>query len=360
MNRSDPLRFLESARVDALLARMSAQRVLVLGDVMLDCYLWGDIQRISPEAPVAVVEADRETQRLGGAANVASNVNALGAEARLVGVVGNDVHAARLRELLQAQGMTDAGLVASDRRTTRKTRVIARHQQVLRIDHEDARELRDALLERARQVALEEISRATACIISDYGKGVITPPLLREVLGEAAARGIPVCVDPKETHFFEYAGVDLITPNTKEASVARGRRITDLRGLLEAGHELRSRLDCRAVLITRGEHGMALFERDRPVTGFRAIARDVFDVTGAGDTVVSVAAVALGAGATIEEAAALANHAASLVVREVGTAAVTAPELAEAVARDRARGRPFPLRDEPEDPAGSSSPENPS
>jgi D-beta-D-heptose 7-phosphate kinase/D-beta-D-heptose 1-phosphate adenosyltransferase len=311
-------------RLDAILGGFSGQKVLVLGDLMVDRYLWGDTARSSPEAPVPVIEAREETSRLGGAANVANNVAALGGEPMLVAVTGADSLAQDLVQLLEERRISAGWLVADrTRRTTSKTRILARNQQVVRIDREDASEIGGEALELVLERALEALRRASACVISDYGKGVVTRDLLEAVLREAVERAVPVCVDPKETHFFAYRGVAVITPNQAEAGAAYGRRIRDLPTLLAAGRYLCEELDCRSVLITRGEQGMTLFRRDGPVLHFPTVATEVFDVTGAGDTVVSAYALALAARAEPPEAAAIANHAAGLVIREVGTATTT-------------------------------------
>jgi D-glycero-beta-D-manno-heptose-7-phosphate kinase len=307
-------------RLDTLLAAFGGQRVLVIGDLMLDRYLWGDTARISPEAPVPVVEARTETMRLGGAANVAHNIQALGGEAMLVAVTGADPEGQELVRLLRERRIS-AGWLAADRerRTSTKTRVLARHQQVVRIDREDTHEISGAVLDSVLDRAVAALEKAAACVISDYGKGVITHPLLQQVLGEARRLAVPVCVDPKETHFFSYRGVAVITPNLVEAGAAVGRRLNDVRSILAAGRYLREELECEGVLITRGEQGMTLFRADGGPLHFPAVATEVFDVTGAGDTVVSTYALALAAGATASEATAIANHAAGLVIREVGT-----------------------------------------
>jgi rfaE bifunctional protein kinase chain/domain len=307
-------------RLETILCAFSGQRVLVIGDLMLDLYVWGDTARISPEAPVPVVEAREETMRLGGAANVAHNIRALGGEAMLVAVTGADTAAQDVVRLLRERRISVGWLAADrERRTSTKTRVLARNQQVVRIDREDAHEVSgtvlDALLDRAG-AALE---KATACVISDYGKGVITRALLQQVLAEAERRGVPVCVDPKETHFFSYRGVAVITPNLAEAGAAVGRRLRDLPSILAAGRYLCHELECRGVLLTRGEQGMTLFRPETAPLHFPAVATEVFDVTGAGDTVISTYALCLAAGAEAPEATAIANHAAGLVIREVGT-----------------------------------------
>jgi D-beta-D-heptose 7-phosphate kinase/D-beta-D-heptose 1-phosphate adenosyltransferase len=307
-------------RLETILGAFSGQRVLVLGDLMLDRYVWGDTARISPEAPVPVVEAREETMRLGGAANVAHNIQALGGEAMLVAVTGADTTGQEVVRLLGERRISAGWLVADrERRTSTKTRVLARNQQVVRIDREDVHEVYGTVLDSVLDRAGAALEKATVCVISDYGKGVITRALLRPVLADAARRGVPVCVDPKETHFFSYRGVEVITPNLAEAGAAVGRRLRDLPSLLAAGRYLREELECRGVLITRGEQGMTLFRAESAPLHFPAVATEVFDVTGAGDTVISTYALCLAAGAEAAEATAISNHAAGLVIREVGT-----------------------------------------
>ncbi len=318
-----------SSRVRAL----SGRRVLVLGDLMLDQYLWGETDRISPEAPVPVVEARDETQRLGGAANVAQNIRSLGGEPVLVGVVGADIHGRELLHLLEDLGITPTGVVVrSDRRTTAKTRILARRQQMLRIDREDRSELSEVIEDEVISRVRAELASCDACVISDYGKGVITGGILEKVLPAAREVGLPVCVDPKEDHFFRYLGVATITPNQLEASVAFGRKIRDRSTLLQAGKALLDRLDSDSVLITRGSEGMVLFRPREAPLSFPAVAREVFDVTGAGDTVVATFATALAAGASLPEATAISNYAAGLVVQEVGTGAVKPDKLIDSIA----------------------------
>jgi rfaE bifunctional protein kinase chain/domain len=321
---------LSTERVAALLASARGKDVLVLGDLMLDRYLWGNVNRISPEAPVPVVEVESESVRLGGAANVAHNVAALGARPFLVGVVGADHAAEGLRGELAERHLEASGLVLdAGRPTSIKTRIVARHQQVVRADQESRAEvdsaIQEALLDRVRG----RLSTLAACIVSDYGKGVITQALLETLLPELAKAGIPVCVDPKEAHFLSYRGVAVLTPNLLEAGAAFGRPLATDALLEEAGRELRRRLDAQALLVTRGEKGMSLFEADRPRLDLPTVAREVYDVTGAGDTVVSVYAVLLAAGATPAEAAEVSNHAAGIVVREVGTATASPEAILE-------------------------------
>ena len=303
------------------------RRVLVLGDVILDRYLWGNATRVSPEAPVLVVDIDREETRLGGAANVAHNVRALGAHPVLVGTVGEDASGSELERLLEARGVDPSGLVAiPSRRTTLKTRIIAHHQQVLRADEETREPLPGSAQRSLWERVEREVASADAVLISDYGKGVASPELLDRLLPVLERRGIPSAVDPREEHFFRYRGVSVITPNAVEAAEAWGRRFRSEQDLIEAGFGLREKLGAGSVLITRGADGMSLFTAGGH-THFPTRARKVYDVTGAGDTVVATIATALAARASLPEACVLANHAAGLVVAQLGTAAATAAEL---------------------------------
>ncbi|HMI30136.1 MAG TPA: D-glycero-beta-D-manno-heptose-7-phosphate kinase [Candidatus Limnocylindrales bacterium] len=320
------------AALEKRVAGFRGRRVLVIGDVILDRYLWGRATRVSPEAPVLVVDVDKEELRLGGAANVAQNVRALGATPVLFGVVGQDAAAQSLRRELQAREVDpDSGvLVDPGRRTTLKTRIIAHNQQVLRADEESREPLSNTVLEDLWRRVERALPEAAGVLISDYGKGVVNASLLSRLLPVLKSRGIPSAVDPKEEHFQSYRGVTVITPNLAEASQAWGRRIRNDEDLIEAGHDLRRKLDAGAVLITRGEEGMSLFTPEDH-THFPTHARRVFDVTGAGDTVVATIATALSAGVPLPEACVLANHAAGLVVAELGTAVATAAKLIESL-----------------------------
>jgi D-beta-D-heptose 7-phosphate kinase/D-beta-D-heptose 1-phosphate adenosyltransferase len=323
-------------RVEETLGRFRGQRVLVVGDVMLDRYLWGTVTRISPEAPVPVVAVSGETVRLGGAANVAGNIRSMSGEPLLIGVVGKDRTAEELAGALDGQGIpSDMLVVDRNRRTTQKTRIIAHHQQVVRADQEDTIPLdpaATALLQSQVESALA--AKPGAMIISDYGKGVISRELLVPVLERAKALGVPVCVDPKESHFDAYQQASVITPNLIEAGNAYGRRIENEASLEEVGFGLLERLGCPAVLITRGEQGMSLFQAPRQHTHFPTVAQDVYDVTGAGDTVVAAFAMALAAGADPQVAAHISNHAAGLVIRELGTASTTVAAVLGSFARN--------------------------
>lgn len=318
------------ARIEEVLRRFAGQRILVLGDAMLDRYLWGTVSRISPEAPVPIVEVSEETVRLGGAANVADNVSALGGEPVLIAVTGDDAPGAVLRATLVERGLRKDMLVTdSTRRTTQKTRIVAHQQQVVRADQEDATPIGPDIVSQVRDRVERNLDGAGALVISDYGKGVIERDLLVAVLGAAEAAGVPVCVDPKESHFDAYEKASVITPNLSEAGSAYGRRITSEGLLEEVGFGLIKRVGCRAVLITRSEQGMSLFEPPAEHTHFPTVAQEVYDVTGAGDTVIAALAMALAAGADFKEAALISNHAAGIVIREVGTASTTVDELRE-------------------------------
>jgi D-beta-D-heptose 7-phosphate kinase/D-beta-D-heptose 1-phosphate adenosyltransferase len=313
-------------RVQEILDGFEGRRVLVLGDVMLDRYLWGRGVRISPEAPVPIVETRDQTHRLGGAANVARNIAVMGGRPRLVGVIGSDPEGEILGSVMKDAGLSADGLVVDEGRpTTLKTRVVARGQQIVRADRESRHEIRGEILDAITALMLDWT--ADAVIVSDYGKGVITGSLLERILPHWREKGLHVCVDPKETHLMSYRGVTLITPNQSEAGFAYGRRIHDMRTLEEVGLGLLRHLETDAVLMTRGEEGMSLFSRGGRVQRFPTGGTEVFDVTGAGDTVVSSFALALSAKATFEEATILSNHAAGCVIREVGTAAATREEI---------------------------------
>ena len=319
---------LDAAALSRTIARFAGQTLAVLGDCMVDRYLWGRVDRISPEAPVPVVEIERESVMLGGAGNVAANLLALGATARLIGAIGDDAEGELLRRAFAGRGVDTRSVITdATRPTTVKTRVIAHAQQVVRTDRESRADLSGAAQEALLRALERELDGCAGLIVSDYGKGVVNAAALGRALEIARARGIAVSVDPKESHIDAYRGVRLLTPNQHEAGAIQGRRVTDEPSLLEVGWGLRQRLDAEAVLITRGAGGMSLFERSGRLTHLPTVARDVYDVTGAGDTVVSVAALALAAGAEAPLACHLANHAAGVVIREVGTACCTPDQL---------------------------------
>ena len=316
--------------------RFPKTRTLVVGDVVLDHYIWGNVSRISPEAPVPVVNVTKESLLPGGAANVVSNIHALGGKVGICGVIGPDEAGKQLLGILRAKGIqTDGLMVENGRPTTIKTRIIAHSQQVVRFDRETKngveRDTRRRIMDFVKQQAMSDRG-LDAIVLSDYCKGVITKELVRDIVKLAKQNDIIVSVDPKVSHFGIYNGVTILTPNTREASIGSRIEIEDEKGLLRAGTLLLKRLKCHAVLITRGEHGMSLFERGGRITHIPTVAQDVFDVTGAGDTVISALTLAMAAGASAGDAARLSNFAAGIVVGVVGTATVTPKELKKKMA----------------------------
>jgi rfaE bifunctional protein kinase chain/domain len=316
------------------LDRLRGRSVLVIGDLMIDQFVIGTVDRISPEAPVPIVRFDHETRRLGGAANVAHNIAALGGRVETIGVIGADEDGARLTEGLAAGSIGTAGIVTDTSRcTTRKLRVVtSRNQQVARIDYENDAEIESAIEAAVARKVTELAAHADAIVVSDYLKGVISRKVAAAAASAAAGRGIPLLVDPKVPHIEYYAGATVITPNHHEAESVTHMRIRTDADAREAARRFRDRAQCAAVLITRGEHGMWLLgPRDASGNGAEtalpAEAREVADVTGAGDTVISALALACAAGATLEEAARLANRAAGIVVGKFGPATVTVDEI---------------------------------
>jgi rfaE bifunctional protein kinase chain/domain len=320
-----------SRRLATLINRFPGARLLVIGDLMLDEFIWGRVDRISPEAPVPVVHVTGESVHLGGAANVVHNIRALGGRATACGGLGDDVAGRRVLAELKKIGAGTAGVTTSRGTVTvRKTRIIAHNQQVVRFDREDSRHGTPAAERRARFLE-RHIWDFDVVVLSDYGKGVITKELLDTLRGWRAARPFRLVVDPKKDNFPYYQGITLATPNLLEAADAAGMDIHDGSSLHRAGQRLLEEWNAEAILITRGEQGMTLCTRNGAAQHFPTAARQVFDVTGAGDTVVAACALALAAGATLEEAASLANHAAGVVVGKVGTATVSAQELRKAM-----------------------------
>jgi rfaE bifunctional protein kinase chain/domain len=319
---------ISTARAHELIDRFASRRITVVGDVMLDRFLIGRVSRMSPEAPVPVVVFDHEEFRLGGAANVANNLRELGATVDLIGVIGQDESGTGLRNELAAKGIHSTGLITDpERRTTTKMRVVTtRNQQVSRIDFESDHEVGTAIeAALASQVEMRARS-AQVILVSDYQKGVVTRRSMAHLLSFAHANGLPVVVDPKVPHIDYYAGAALVTPNHIEAESATNSRITTHEDAQRASSELRKRIGVESVLITRGEHGMWLDHAG--ADGYLpAAAREVSDVTGAGDTVIATLALAIAAGATMPEAARLANEAAGIVVGKFGASTVSPAEL---------------------------------
>lgn len=316
------------------LSNFNKAKILVIGDLILDEFIWGSVSRISPEAPVPVVLVNSESFMPGGASNVASNIHALGGKAYVCGVVGDDRRGQILAEELRKKGI-DAGGIAVDaeRPTTLKTRVIAHSQQVVRIDKEMQNHIDEHVLDQLVTYAREKMSEVDGVVIEDYGKGVIVPGLLQEVISLAKKHKKIITVDPKDEHFFYYKGVTSITPNHYEAARAVGKQdVKDEKALKEIGLALLNKLKCKSVLITLGENGMCLFEEEnKRITHIPTMAQEVFDVSGAGDTVIAAFTQALASGASLLEAAHISNFAAGIVVGKVGIAVSTIDELADRI-----------------------------
>lgn len=311
-----------------LLARFPRQTILVVGDIMLDHFVIGSVERISPEAPVPVVRFARDEYRLGGAANVAANLRALGAQVEMVGLTGRDAEGARLRQALETIGVGTSGLVEdAGRCTTRKTRIVtSRNQQVARIDYEEDAEVSGEVA-RDLIARIERLSAgATAILVSDYLKGVVSREVAAAAITAASRLGIPVTVDPKVSHTSYYRGATVVTPNHHEAEAITHRRARTDADAAACATRLCELTGCQSVLITRGEHGMWLHTPEGDTT-LPAEAREVSDVTGAGDTVIATLSLALAAGAPLPDAARLANRAAGIVVGKFGPATVTREEL---------------------------------
>ncbi len=313
-------------RVMHLIQRMKASRIVVVGDIMIDRYLVGDTERLSPEAPVPVVTVRERHAALGGAANVAANVAALGATCHLVGVVGDDADGAAIRQELAVGRMEDRFVVTvAGRPTTSKTRIIARSQQIVRIDDEVEALLDGPDLARLVRTAREALADADALLLEDYNKGALSPGLIVAVMEAARRRGIPIVVDPKYRQFFEYAGATVFKPNRRELESALGAAVDLQNG--NALPEVLTRLKVDNLLVTLGAEGMVLVTKDGNLTQIPSIARQIYDVSGAGDTVTAWLGTALAAGATVAEAAQLANYAAGVEVGKPGVATVSPEEV---------------------------------
>lgn len=316
-------------KISSLLRLFKGIRILVIGDIVLDRYIWGKVSRISPEAPVPIVEVTSDSFLLGGAANVANNIVALGGRASVTGVIGNDRAGEVVKDLLRERNI-ELAIFEDSRPTTVKTRVIAHNQQVVRFDKEDKSTLSGKVLRRMIDYIKGSLREFDAVILSDYKKGVISKALIGEVLKVSKPAKKFIAVDPKVGHFHLYKGVSIITPNLSEAALGSGIEIMDEDSLVRAGRVLLKKLCCEAVLITRGEEGMTLFANNK-ITHIPTVARHVYDVTGAGDTVIATFTLSRAAGATLEESAMIANHAAGIVVGEVGTAAATPDKLRQSL-----------------------------
>jgi rfaE bifunctional protein kinase chain/domain len=341
-----------AGRLQRLIPRLLGKRIGVLGDLMLDRYLWGTASRLSPEAAVPVVDFVEQSECLGGAGNVAANLTALGARVECFGAMGSDEPGADLRKCLRDAGIEDKGVLADSRRvTTVKTRIIARHQQVVRVDRERREPLRPETEERVLRALFSALKHLDALVLSDYDKGLVTDNFAERVLSACHQLRVAVFVKPKTSRLYAYRGARAIVCNAKEAGFFVTRSLGDEKSVEEAGRALLAHFGCAAVLITRGEKGMSLVEEGPlralhiPATGFEvtyarvgqpgvdrtASGRQVFDVTGAGDTVLSVLALAAAAGAPLPDAAIVANAAAGVAVSKLGTATVTPEELTRAL-----------------------------
>ena len=321
----------DHAKLKALIPSLKGKRVLVIGDVMADHYVWGRVERISPEAPIPVVHVNREEVKLGGAANVACNIAVLGGSVTLAGIIGADAMGDTLIKLLKEAHISPDGLVKdAGRPTIQKTRVMAQHQQVVRVDRELNQALDAKVAEQFSAVCIKAVASCDAVLFSDYAKGALSAALAAAVIAEAHKLGKVVAADPKPANIGFFRGSDIVTPNQGEAQAVVGFQFRDDASVEEAGQKIRSLQGIRSVLITRGEHGMSLVS-DGPAVHIPTRAQRVFDVTGAGDTVIATLTLALAAKVPAPEACALANTAAGIVVGEVGVATVTAEQLDEAL-----------------------------
>ena len=327
---------IKNERLIDIVGNFNKGKVLVVGDVMIDQFIYGTVDRISPEAPVPVVEVQDETFTLGGAANVLNNIKKLGGGTSSVcGVIGDDSYGERAKSLFKQIGAKSDGLIADSQRiTTKKTRIIAHSQQVVRFDKEVKNNITKPTYNKVISYIKSNITGYDAVIISDYGKGVITKELAAAVVDICTKNNRIIIVDPKTNHLLYYKGITSMTPNHHEASLAAGIKITDEKTLEKAGNLLITFLESDSVLITRGDKGMALFEKAGTISNIPTVAQNVYDVTGAGDTVISVFTLALSVGASFKEAAVLANYAAGIVVGKIGTATTTADELCSAITLD--------------------------
>ncbi len=317
--------------------RFADARILVIGDVIVDQFIWGSVSRISPEAPVPVVNVTREELLLGGSANVLRNIISLGASCALCGIIGSDSMGEELLTLMREVGAPVEGLVRGARPTTLKTRVVAQHQQVVRYDREKTGSPSRQTLDRMLDYLAANLFEFDAVIVSDYSKGVVNEQLmirlhrLLEQVRAQSGRPLPLIVDPKPANLHRFVGATVITPNNHEAALMSGLDISDEQGLLVAARQIRDEIDCEGVLITRGEAGMALLQGEQELVTIPTMAKEVYDVTGAGDTVAATLALGLAAGCSMTDAAVLANHAAGIVVGKVGTASVSRQELLAAL-----------------------------
>jgi rfaE bifunctional protein kinase chain/domain len=330
---------LSPSRLGEIEKKFCGKRIAVVGDLMLDRYFWGTVTRISPEAPVPVVEVEEESTRFGGAANVANNIASLGGIPLLIGVVGNDAGAHQFRSLAEKKGFSTEGIITDDSRpTTIKTRVIAHSQHVVRIDQEEKTDLHPDAQRRVLAVFEAQLDAIDGIILEDYNKGVLTKELIGSFVRLAKEHKKPIAVDPKFHNFFEYREVSVFKPNRKETEEALGRRLAAFAEAEEAAHELLRRTGADNVLLTLGERGMLLLERNGQLAHVETKARKVADVSGAGDTVIATLTMSIVAGASVREAAMLANYAGGIVCGEVGIVPIEKEALLRSVLDDLKNG----------------------
>lgn len=325
---------MDGVALEKLFSTIAGKKILVVGDLMLDKYIWGKIERISPEAPVQVVEVERDELRLGGAGNVVNNLLALGCRVAVASVVGDDGDGRKLLGLIAQAGVATEGILQLPGRiTSRKSRVLASHQQLLRIDRETKEEIAPKVQQKLLAYAREQLPEVSALVLADYLKGVLSPALLKMLIEMCRQADVPVIVDPKGTDFSRYHGATLLTPNRREAEVATGIVIKDEASLCRAGERLLAEQQLAALLLTRSEEGMSLFAANGDVAHLPTEAQEVFDVSGAGDTVVAAVGACLAAGLELIQAAHIANLAAGLVVAKLGTSTVSATEICRETSR---------------------------
>jgi D-glycero-beta-D-manno-heptose-7-phosphate kinase len=331
------IRMRERKKLESILKGFPRVRLLVVGDIMMDRSIFGKVSRISPEAPVPVIIAETEDFNLGGAANVAHNIRSLGGMVSLCGIVGDDENGKKIYEKIVERGIRTQGIFFEQgRQTTVKTRIIAHHphyQQLVRVDRETTDHPKASTLRNLSRFLTEKIEDFDGVVFSDYGKGLLTRKLIQTIVERARQSKKLIMVDPKVKNFFFFKGATVITPNTNEASEASRIPVTDQSSVEKIGRSLLKRLNCSALVITQGEKGMIIFERDQRPYRVPTVAKEVYDVTGAGDTVIGTMALALGTGrrVSVKDAASLANYAAGIVVGKVGTAIVSSEELLKVI-----------------------------
>ena len=313
-----------------IIEKFSSKKVLVVGDIMMDRFVWGNVERISPEAPVPVVEVVKETEHAGGCGNVAKNIVSLGGKSVVVTVIGDDINGERLKHIMESSGTDISGIFQDrERQTIVKTRITAHNQQMVRIDRESKLQISSSIIEKIVNFIKQMVKTVDAILISDYGKCVITKNVLKTCIKLAHKYDIPISVDPKIEHFMDYKRVTVITPNTNEATLGMRlhKKTTTEEEIYALCEKIITKLKSEAVVITRGEKGMSLFQKNRKIYNIPTRAKEVYDVTGAGDTVIATLTLALAAGASMSTGCEIANYAAGVVVGKVGTATVNTEEL---------------------------------